>query len=117
LDRLKITLLTAFVIAILCTPTAFAQPVAAHITVVSGSGQMIKAVCFGIGCFNSFYPMVVKVTDANGNPLYQYTVTAVTGAAFSVYSTFIARGEDVVLPANTPVKINLAARGGEAGSR
>jgi hypothetical protein len=42
---------------------------------------------------------------------------AITGAGFSVYSTFIARGEDVVLPANTPVKINLAARGGEAGSR
>lgn len=42
---------------------------------------------------------------------------AITGAGFSVYSTFIARGEDVILPANTPVKINLAARGGEAGGR
>ena len=37
---------------------------------------------------------------------------AFTGAGFSVYSTFIARGEDVVLPANTPVKIGLRARGG-----
>src|ERR1035437_8887361 len=32
---------------------------------------------------------------------------AFTGAGFSVYSTFIARGEDVVLPANTPVKVSL----------
>jgi hypothetical protein len=32
---------------------------------------------------------------------------AITGAAFSVYSTFIARGANVVLPANTPVKISL----------
>ena len=42
---------------------------------------------------------------------------AFTGAGFSVYSTFIARGEDVVLPANTPVKVSLRARGGEAGSK
>jgi hypothetical protein len=40
---------------------------------------------------------------------------AIAGAGFSVYSTFIARGEDVVLPANTPVKVSLKARGGEAG--
>ena len=40
---------------------------------------------------------------------------AFTGAAFSVYSTFIERGEDVILPANTPVKISLGARGGEGG--
>jgi hypothetical protein len=40
---------------------------------------------------------------------------AFTGAGFSVYSTFIARGEDVVLPVNTPVKISLGARGDEAG--
>jgi hypothetical protein len=40
---------------------------------------------------------------------------AFTGAGFSVYSTFIARGEDVVLPANTPVKVSISARGSEAG--
>jgi hypothetical protein len=32
---------------------------------------------------------------------------AITGAAFSIYSTFIARGANVVLPANTPVRISL----------
>jgi hypothetical protein len=41
---------------------------------------------------------------------------AFAGAGFSVYSTFLARGEDVALPANTPVKVSLMARGGEAGS-
>jgi hypothetical protein len=44
---------------------------------------------------------------------------AFSGAGFSVYSNFIARGEDVVLPVNTPVRISLGRRGGEAaaGSR
>jgi hypothetical protein len=42
---------------------------------------------------------------------------AFTGAGFSVYSNFIARGADVVLPANTPVKVSLGARGSEAGPR
>ncbi len=32
---------------------------------------------------------------------------AFTGAAFSIYSTFIARGEDVVIPMNTPVEVSL----------
>jgi hypothetical protein len=40
---------------------------------------------------------------------------AFTGAGFSVYSTFIARGEDVVLPINTPVRISLGTRDREAG--
>jgi hypothetical protein len=39
---------------------------------------------------------------------------AITGAGYSVYTNFIARGEDVVLPANTPVKVSLTARGCEA---
>ncbi len=36
---------------------------------------------------------------------------AFSGAAFSIYSNFITRGKDVVLPANTPVKISLSPRG------
>lgn len=39
---------------------------------------------------------------------------AITGAAFSVYSNFIGRGANVVLPLNTPVKISLKAREGGA---
>jgi hypothetical protein len=41
---------------------------------------------------------------------------AITGAALSIYSNFIARGANVVLPANTPVKISLKARDGDARS-
>jgi hypothetical protein len=40
---------------------------------------------------------------------------AFAGAGFSVYSTFIARGADVLLPVNTPVKIGFALRVGESG--
>jgi hypothetical protein len=35
---------------------------------------------------------------------------AVTGAAFSIYSNFIARGRDVTLPKNTPVTVSLRRR-------
>jgi hypothetical protein len=35
---------------------------------------------------------------------------AFAGAGFSVYSNFIARGENVVLPANTPVKVTIRTR-------
>ena len=38
---------------------------------------------------------------------------AFSGAAFSVYSTFLARGENVSLPANTPIEVSFKARGGE----
>ncbi len=40
---------------------------------------------------------------------------AIAGAGFSIYSNFIGRGQDVVLPVNTPVQIGFAARGSEAG--
>jgi hypothetical protein len=39
---------------------------------------------------------------------------AFTGAGFSAYSTFIARGDEVILPANTPVTVSLKTRRGEA---
>lgn len=35
---------------------------------------------------------------------------AIVGAGMSVYSTFIARGKEVVLPANTPLRISLGSR-------
>lgn len=36
---------------------------------------------------------------------------AFTGAGYSIYTTFLARGADVVLPANTPLRISLGPRG------
>jgi len=53
---------------------------------------------------------------AQAGPRALASSIAIAGAAFSVYSTFIARGADVVLPANTPVKISLKARGSMAES-
>ena len=73
MDRLKTTLITAFVIAILFTPAASAQATAAKVEVVSGNGQMICPTC-ALKRFTFFYPMVVKVTDANGNPIAGKTV-------------------------------------------
>jgi len=54
--------------AILFTPAASAQATAATVGVVSGNGQMICATC-ALKRFTFFYPMVVRVTDANGNPI------------------------------------------------
>ena len=42
---------------------------------------------------------------------------AFSGAGFSIYSTFIARGADVVLPANTPIRISLSSRDAGGGRR
>jgi hypothetical protein len=44
---------------------------------------------------------------------------AITGVAFSIYSTFIASGSNVVFPVNTALKVSLGPSGAEAvaGSR
>ena len=67
MDRLKTTLLTALVIAILLTPTASAQQ-AAKLEIVSGNGQMTCPNVANNTC-NTYYPMVVKVSDSSGNPI------------------------------------------------
>jgi uncharacterized protein (TIGR03437 family) len=72
LDKLKTTLLTASVIAILFTSTASAQQ-AAKLEIVSGNGQMICPAC-GNNTFVNFYPLVVKVSDSSGNPIAGKTV-------------------------------------------
>ncbi len=43
-------------------------------------------------------------------PRREASAIAILGAAFSFYTTFIARGQDVVLPADTPVTVSLGAR-------
>jgi hypothetical protein len=50
-------------------------------------------------------------------PCREASATAILGAAFSMYTTFIARGEDVVLPADTPVTVSLHARPGDRSPR
>jgi len=41
---------------------------------------------------------------------------AFSGAGFSLYSTFIARGENLVLPVNTPIAVSFGERGSESKS-
>ena len=67
MDRLKTTLLTALVIAILFTPIASAQQ-AAKLEIVSGNGQMTCPNVPSNTC-NTYYPMVVRVSDSSGNPI------------------------------------------------
>src|ERR1019366_5669687 len=55
-------------------PAASPQPTAAKVEVVSGNGQLI-CVCPYKPNALFFRPMVVKVTDANGNPIAGKTVT------------------------------------------
>jgi len=74
LHGIKLTLITAFVIAIFFMPAASAQATAARVDVVSGNGQLICPQCFG-KTFTTFYPMVVRVTDASGKPIAGKTVT------------------------------------------
>jgi uncharacterized protein (TIGR03437 family) len=84
LDRLKTTLLTAFVLAIFVAPTAFAQATAARVNIISGNGQLVCPGC-SFGNSRTFYPLVVKVTDASGNPIagktVNWTVTSSLGPA------------------------------------
>ena len=83
MDRLNTTVISAFVIALLLAPSAFAQATAAQaapalataakVEVVSGNGQLICLLCLST-TNRYFYPMVVKVSDANGNPIAGKTV-------------------------------------------
>lgn len=68
---------------LLCAGMASAQT-PANMTVLQGNGQLICTFCVGpTGSFN-FQSMVVRVTDANGNPVPNATVNwLVTGGDFS----------------------------------
>jgi hypothetical protein len=71
-------LVLAVLCSILCTAALEAQTPAA-VTVISGNGQLTCQLCLGAS-FQYFDPLVVKVTDANGNPVPNaqvvWTVTA-----------------------------------------
>jgi len=50
-------------------------------------------------------------------PRREASAIAIVGAAFSIYTTFIARGQDVVLPKDTPITVGLGARASDENSR
>ncbi len=72
MDRLRLTFLAAF-IGMICVPAASGQT-AANLTIVSGNGQIVCLTCLFNTQFQTFLPMVVKVTDANGHPIANKTV-------------------------------------------
>ena len=114
MDRLKTTVITAFVIALLLAPAAFAQATAAKVEVVSGNGQLVCPVCAYKNA-RFFYPMVVKVTDNNGNPIAGKTVnwdlvstTAGLPPTFAASSTTNGDGLAYAIPSE------IANQGGSA---
>ena len=74
MNSIKATIIASFVIAILCAPAASAQATASAISIVSGNGQMPCPNC-ARKAFTQFYPLVVKVTDASGQPIANKTVS------------------------------------------
>jgi uncharacterized protein (TIGR03437 family) len=107
LDQIKPTLIIAFVSTLLFVPAASAQATApnasaataAKVAVISGSGQLICPNCPFKPNTIFFSPMVVKVTDANGNPIAGKTVnwtlvssTALLPPTFDVTSTTDSSG-------------------------
>jgi uncharacterized protein (TIGR03437 family) len=73
LDRLRFSLFAVFITGLLCAQTAGAQT-AAKITVLSGNGQIVCATCTN-SISRFFLPMVVKVTDAAGQPIANKAVS------------------------------------------
>jgi uncharacterized protein (TIGR03437 family) len=72
LDKLRLIIFTFLLGGLVGTQIAAAQT-AANITVLSGNGQITCQVCNTNNKF--FLPLVVKVTDANGQPIANKTVT------------------------------------------
>ena len=71
----------------------------ANITVLSGNGQMICQGCSG-AVFGYFQPLVVKVTDASGNPISGAVVNwAVTSGGF--YGSLTTGSQTVTQPDGT----------------
>jgi hypothetical protein len=92
-------------IAIAVTGLSFHQDIDAHGVPDRDSAGRAESGAVGLGLVGTVLAQASR-SLASG--------IAVSGAAFSVYSTFLARGDDVVLPANTPLQVSLKSRGGEA---
>jgi uncharacterized protein (TIGR03437 family) len=111
LDKLKITLFSALFIATLGAPAADAQATAANIAIVSGNGQMISPGA-ARKLFTYFYPMVVKVTDANGNPIPNKTIN---WGLISTFGTFPSFPAFTVTDANG-MSVATLAQNGQTGT-
>jgi hypothetical protein len=91
-------------IAIAATGLSFHQDINAHGVPDRDSAGRAESGAVGLGLIGTVLAQASR-SLASG--------IAFSGAAFSVYSIFLARGDDVVLPANTPLQVSLQARGDE----
>jgi len=73
LDRLRFKQFAVFITGLLCAQIAGAQT-AANITVLSGNGQIVCLTCTH-SINRNFLPLVVRVTDAAGQPIGNKSVT------------------------------------------
>lgn len=114
MDRLKTTTLyTAIVIATLCAATASAQPAAQNVSIISGNGQLICPNCALRGVPSFFLPMVVKVTDGNGNPISGKTVNWSLVSANLVLPSFAPTS---ITDKNGLTAVSLFQANGQTGS-
>src|SRR5436190_135591 len=96
LDRLRQTVLAALAIGVLGGTAAFAQSTAANITIVSGNGQIICSSCT-TSIFRFFLPLVVRVTNVNGQGIPNKTVNwnlIASRGPLPVFSAFSATDGD-----------------------
>src|SRR5215471_7131853 len=72
LDKSRYLIFAVLMTAFLCASSASAQT-AARVVPVNGNGQLTCQGCFTAGInvipFQFFFPIVVQVVDANGNPI------------------------------------------------
>ncbi len=111
MDKLKVTLFSALVLATVGAPAADAQATAANIAIVSGNGQMITPGS-ARKPFTYFFPMVVKVTDANGAPVPNKTIN---WGVVSSYGTLPSFPSFTMTDANG-MSVCPLAQGGQTGT-
>jgi hypothetical protein len=81
---------------------SFHQDYNAHGVPDVDSGGRAESGAVGLGLIGTVLAQI--------GPRREASAIAILGAAFSIYTTFVARGEDVVLPADTPLTVSLGAR-------
>jgi uncharacterized protein (TIGR03437 family) len=102
LNKFRLLVGTAL-FALLLGPTSASAQAVANLTVVSGNGQLICLGCFSGFTPGSFQPLVVRVVDANGNPISGAQVNWTSLGGFYAYLDTAASTSDV----NGYAKANL----------
>jgi len=80
---------------------SFHQDYNAHGVPDLDSGGRAESGAVGLGLIGTVLAQI--------GPRREASAIAILGAAFSIYTTFIARGENVVLPTDTPITVSLGA--------